>query len=76
MELHNGESHAFDGTLLRENDLRGIFGVTLRPADTFALGLASGLAACWTGAAANSRSAAWPSATCAWKCSSKAWNVT
>jgi phosphomannomutase len=44
--------HVFDATLLRENDLRGIVGRTLFPADAYALGRAFGSVARRRGATA------------------------
>src|SRR5579875_3370104 len=38
----SGFSHHFDPTVLREYDIRGIVGRTLRPADAFAIGRCSG----------------------------------
>lgn len=51
MKFAQGEPHEFDPTLLRENDLRGIVGQTLRPDDAFALGRAFGSVARRRGAA-------------------------
>lgn len=42
--------HVFDATLLRENDLRGIVGQTLFPADAYALGRSFGSVAVRRGA--------------------------
>jgi phosphomannomutase len=44
-------SHVFDATLLRENDVRGIVGQTLFPADAYALGRSFGSVAVSRGAA-------------------------
>ncbi len=51
MRLAQGEAHLFDPSLLRENDIRGIFGQTLGPDDAYALGRAFGSVARRRGAA-------------------------